>query len=96
VPHTYSLLGIDTYKQAATSKLPTGEVRVKMLFESTENKPGSGAHVSLFINDQEVWGGDMLQKVPITFTSYSGMDIGRDSCSPVTRRRCSALFIPFG
>ena len=77
--HTYSLLGVDTFKQVATSKLPTGDVHVKMLFESTENKPGSGGHVTLFVNDQAVGEGDMPQTVPVTFTSYSGMDIGRDN-----------------
>jgi arylsulfatase len=77
--HTYSMLGVDTYKQRATSKLPTGDVRVRMLFESTEAKPGSGGRVSLFVNDEEVGGGDMPRTVPITFTSYAGMDIGRDN-----------------
>jgi hypothetical protein len=77
--HTYSMLGVDSYKQAATSKLPAGDVHVKMLFESKENKPGSGGHVTLFVNDQEVGEGDMPQTVPVTFTSYSGMDIGRDN-----------------
>jgi len=77
--HTYSMLGVDTYRQAAASKLPTGDVSVKMLFESTENKPGSGGHVTLFINDEAVGEGDMPQTVPITFTSYAGMDIGRDN-----------------
>ncbi len=77
--HTYSMLGVDTYKQASTSKLPAGDVHVEMLFESTENKPGSGGHVTLFINDKAVGEGDMPQTVPITFTSYAGMDIGRDN-----------------
>ncbi len=31
--HTYSFLGVETYKQTSTEKLPTGEVSVKMLFE---------------------------------------------------------------
>jgi len=77
--HTYSMLGVDTYRQAATSELPAGEANVKMLFESHENTPGSGGHVTLFINGAEVGGGDMPQTVPITFTSYAGMDIGRDN-----------------
>lgn len=88
--HTYSLLGVDTYRQVATSKLPTGDVYVEMLFESTENKPGSGGHVTLSINDEEVGEGDMPRTVPVTFTSYAGMDIGRDnggSSIPPTRTK---------
>jgi len=77
--HTYSLLGVETYKQSASEKLPTGDVRVKMLFESDKPEPGSGGKVSLFINDTKVGGGDMPRTVPITFTSYAGMDIGRDN-----------------
>jgi arylsulfatase len=77
--HTYSMLGVDTYKQDATKKLPTGDVTVKMLFEATEPKPGSGGHVTLFIDDEVVGEGDMPMTVPVTFTSYSGMDIGRDN-----------------
>jgi arylsulfatase A-like enzyme/uncharacterized membrane protein len=83
--HTYSLLGVETYKQQATTKLPTGEVKVKMLFEAEEPKPGSGGHVSLFVNDQKVGEGDMPKTVPIAFTSYAGMDIGRDNGLVVDR-----------
>ena len=43
--HTYSLLGVETYKQVATEKLPAGEICVKMLFEADEPKPGSGGKV---------------------------------------------------
>ena len=50
-----------------------------MLFESDKPEPGSGGKVSLFINDTKVGGGDMPRTVPITFTSYAGMDIGRDN-----------------
>ncbi len=83
--HTYSLLGVETYKQQATTKLPSGEVKVRMLFEAEEPKPGSGGHVSLFINDQKVGEGDMPKTVPISFTSYAGMDIGRDNGLVVDR-----------
>ncbi len=83
--HTYSLLGVDTYKQAAGTKLPPGDVSVKMLFESEESKPGSGGHVTLFVNGEKAGEGDMPQTVPITFTSYAGMDIGRDNGLVVDR-----------
>ncbi len=50
-----------------------------MLFESDEPKPGSGGKVTLFIGDKAVGEGPMPRTVPIAFTSYSGMDIGRDN-----------------
>jgi len=83
--HTYSLLGVETYKQVSSTPIPAGDVSVRMLFEATENKPGTGGHVSLFINDEKVGEGDMPRTVPVTFTSYSGMDIGRDNGLVVDR-----------
>ena len=83
--HTYSLLGVDTYRQASDEALPSGNVNVKMLFESTENKPGSGGHVTLFIDGHPVGEGDMPRTVPVTFTSYAGMDISRDNGLVVDR-----------
>jgi len=77
--HTYSLLGVETYRQVSGTPIPTGDVNVRMLFEATEHKPGTGGHVSLFINDEKVGEGDMPRTVPVTFTSYSGMDVGRDN-----------------
>ena len=77
--HTYSLLGVETYKQVATQKLPSGDVRVKMLFRSDNPVPGSGGTVRLFVNDRQVGEGSMPRTVPIAFTSYAGMDIGCDN-----------------
>ena len=77
--HTYSFLGVETYKQVSTEKIPTGDVTVKMLFEADGNKPGTGGNVTLWINEKQVGEGRMPHTVPITFTSYSGMDIGRDN-----------------
>ncbi len=83
--HTYSYLGVHTYRQDATRKLPTGDVTVKMLFEASENKPGAGGHVTLFLNDEKAGEGDMAYTVPVTFTSYAAMDIGRDNGLVVDR-----------
>lgn len=77
--HTYSLLGVETYKQVATEPLPTGDVKVRMLFESDEPKPGSGGKVTLWVNGRKVGEGEMPKTVPLGFTSYGGMDIARDN-----------------
>lgn len=76
---------METYKATAGTPLPSGDVSVRMLFDATENKPGTGGHVTLFINDAPVGKGDMPHTVPIAFTSYSGMDIGRDNGLVVDR-----------
>jgi len=77
--HTYSFLGVETYKQTSTEPLPTGEVNVKMLFEADENKPGSGGKVTLWANDKQIGEGRLDKTVPVAFSSYAGMDIGRDN-----------------
>ena len=77
--HTYSLLGVEVYRQVSTEPIPTGDISVKMLFESDEPKPGSGGKVTLWANNKQIGEGRIDQTVPIAFTSYAGMDIGRDN-----------------
>ena len=77
--HTYSFLGVETYKQVSTQAIPTGDVTVKMLFEADQPTPGAAGHVSLWAGDQLIGEGHMPHTVPIAFTSYAGMDIGRDN-----------------
>jgi arylsulfatase A-like enzyme/uncharacterized membrane protein len=77
--HTYSFLGVETYKQTSTEKIPTGDVSVKMLFEADAPKPGAGGKVTLWANDRQIGEGRLEHTVPIAFSSYSGMDISRDN-----------------
>jgi arylsulfatase len=83
--HTYSFLGMETYKQVSTRPIPTGDIVVRMLFEAEAPTPGSGGHVSLWAGDELIGEGDMPRTVPIAFTSYAGMDIGRDNGLVVDR-----------
>ncbi|MGE5292955.1 MAG: arylsulfatase [Micromonosporaceae bacterium] len=77
--HTYSLLGVESYKQISTEKIPAGDVTVKMLFAADEPKPGTGGTVTLWANGKLIGEGKMPHTVPIAFSSYAGMDIGRDN-----------------
>jgi arylsulfatase A-like enzyme/uncharacterized membrane protein len=77
--HTYSFLGVETYKQTSTEKIPAGKVTVKMLFETDKAKPGSGGTVTLWANERQIGEGTMPHTVPVAFSSYAGMDIGRDN-----------------
>ena len=83
--HTYSFLGVETYKQVSTEKIPTGDVTVKMLFEADEPKPGTGGKVTLWANDKQIGEGRIPRSVAMLFTSYAGMDIGRDNGLVVDR-----------
>jgi len=77
--HTYSFLGVETYKQTSTEPIPSGEITVKMLFEADAPKPGSGGKVTLWCNDKQIGEGRLDKTVPVAFSSYAGMDIGRDN-----------------
>src|SRR5215470_15252372 len=83
--HTYSFLGVETYKQTSTEQLPTGDVTVKMLFAADEPKPGTGGVVTLYANGKVIGEGKMTHTVPVAFSSYAGMDIGRDNGLVVDR-----------
>jgi arylsulfatase len=77
--HTYQFLGVETYKQVATEPIPTGDVKVKMLFEIDEPKPGSGGAVSLWADDRQIGEGRLDHTCAMLFTTYAGMDMGRDN-----------------
>ena len=73
------MMGVFVYRQQADEPLPTGEVTVRMEFAADAPKPATGGEVTLFINDRPVGKGRMDHTVPIRFSGYAGMDIGRDN-----------------
>lgn len=77
--HTYQYLGIDTYRQTSTEPVPTGDVTLKMLFEADETKPGTGGHVTLWADDEQIGEGDIPRTISLIFTTYAGMDVSRDN-----------------
>ena len=77
--HTYSMMGVFVFRQKAEEDLPDGEVTVRMEFAADEPKPATGGEVTLFIGDRAVGEGRMDHTVPIRFSGYAGMDIGRDN-----------------
>ena len=83
--HTYSFLGVETYRQVSTKPIPTGAVAVKMLFEIDTPTPGSGGRVTLWANGEQIGEGELAKTVPVAFSSYAGMDIGRDNGLVVDR-----------
>ena len=56
-----------------------GEVNVRLQFEADAPKPATGGQVTLYVNDKPVGGGRMEHTVPVRFSAYAGMDIGRDN-----------------
>ena len=83
--HTYSMLGVLEYTQAAEQPLPAGEVNVELVFTADAPKPATGGEVTLLVNGAPVARGRMEHTVPGRFSGYSGMDIGRDNGLVVDR-----------
>ena len=77
--HTYSMMGVFVFRQQAEEPLPEGEVTVRMQFAADAAKPATGGEVTLFVDDRPVGKGRMDHTVPIRFSGYAGMDIGRDN-----------------
>ena len=77
--HTYSMMGVFVFRQQSEEQLPTGEVTVRMEFAADAPKPATGGEVTLFVNDKPVGKGRMDHTVPVRFSGYAGMDIGRDN-----------------
>ncbi|HSK27444.1 MAG TPA: hypothetical protein VK894_11105, partial [Jiangellales bacterium] len=48
-------------------------------------RPGSGGMVSLFAGEDKIGEGRIDRTVPIAFSSYAGMDVGRDNGLVVDR-----------
>ncbi len=77
--HTYSMMGVFVFRQQAEEPLPEGEVKVRMEFAADSAQMATGGEVTLFIDDRPVGKGKMEHTVPIRFSGYAGMDIGRDN-----------------
>ena len=77
--HTYQFLGVDTYKQSSTKPVPTGDVVLKMQFDIDEPMPGAGGRVTLWAGDEQIGEGRLEKSVSMLFTTYAGMDMGRDN-----------------
>ncbi len=78
--YTYGLVGIRLDTITSTEKVPTGKVTVRYQFTAEKpGKLGTGGKGKLFINDKPVGENVLQHTVPLRFSSYSGMDIGKDN-----------------
>jgi hypothetical protein len=83
--HTYSFMGALIFQQVAGTPLPAGKVQVALDFEADAPVMAPGGTVTLSVNGQVAGTGRMDHTVPILFSAYSGLDIGRDNGEVVDR-----------
>lgn len=78
--YTYSLVGLKIDTVTSTEPLPAGKSTVRYTFTADEpGKMGTGGRGQLFIGEKAVGENKLMHGVPLRFSSYSGMDIGRDN-----------------
>lgn len=83
--YTYSFLGLKVETLEATESLPQGKVNVRYEFTAdTPGKPATGGKGQLLINGKPVGENRLERTVPMRFSTYAGMDIGRDNGEPVS------------
>jgi arylsulfatase A-like enzyme len=83
--YTYSLMGVIVETLTSSEKLPAGKTAIR--YEFTADKPGqmgTGGRGRLFVNGKLVGENRMAHSVPFRFTSYAGIDIGKDNGDPVS------------
>jgi arylsulfatase A-like enzyme len=83
--HTYSFMGVETYRQVSERTVPSGRRRLRLDFDADAPVMAPGGEVRLSIDDEVVGSGRLDHTVPIMFNGYSGMDIGRDNGEVVDR-----------
>ena len=93
--HSYSMIGVEQYRQVSTEPIPTGEVTVRMQFDADREERSAGGTVSLFANDRMVGEGRLEKTVFFRFSGYAGMDIGRDNGLVVDRAYAAKAPYPF-
>ena len=69
----------------AREDLPTGKIQVRYEFTADQpGKPATGGRGRLFVNDKQVGENHMEESAPQRFTTYAGMDMGKDNGEPVS------------
>jgi len=93
--HTYSMVGVEHYRQVSTQPLPTGDVTVRMQFDADRQERSAGGNVSLYAHDLKIGEGRLDKTVFFRFSAYAGMDIGRDNGLVVDRAYQEKAPYPF-
>jgi len=93
---TYSFLGLKIDHLVADEKLPTGKVQVRYEFVADEpGKMATGGTQRLFVGGEQVAEGKLEHTVPLRFSGYAGLDVGRDNGLPASPGKVYYLRAPF-
>jgi arylsulfatase len=94
--YTYSFLGVEVENLVSDRTLERGKLRVGYEFVADEpGKLATGGTQRLFIDGEPVAEGRLEHTVPLRFSAYAGLDIGRDNGLPVSPGKIYYLRRPF-
>ncbi len=83
--YTYSFLGVKVDTIAGTEALKPGKATLTYEFRAdAPGKMGTPGTSRLLVDGKPVAEGRLESTVPLRFTTYAGMDIGRDNGEPVS------------
>jgi arylsulfatase len=74
----------DIYDVTSTTKLPKGELEVKMVYIQESKEWGGGGTAKLYVNGNEVGSGKIDKVVPGRYSATETLDIGKDLGAPVS------------
>lgn len=80
----YNYLGLEQYKIASRSKLPSGKSTVKLDFVY-DGGLGAGGTATIYINGEEVASGRVEKTEPVIFSADETASIGVDLETPVAK-----------
>lgn len=94
--YTYSFLGLKVDDLEASEALPEGKVKVRYEFTAdAPNQLATGGTQRLFVDGRQVAEGKLEHSVPMRFSGYAGLDVGRDNGLPVSPHWLYYLRRPF-
>ena len=82
--YEYNLFEIQRTQIKSKEKLPTGKVKIEVVSQLTEPKPGAPLDVIIKVNGKVVAQGQVPVTAPFAFTANDCLDFGSDLGSPVS------------
>lgn len=79
----YNLAGVERFTVTSDEVIPTGKVKLKMVYVSDADKPFAGADVTLYADDKQIGSGRVEKSIPNRVTLDETLDIGFDTGTPV-------------
>ena len=83
--HTYSFMGVRSDTITSADPIPPGPATLRFEFAADAHRPGTGGTTKLLVNGKTVAEGRLEHTVPMRFSGYACMDIGKDNRRPVSR-----------